>query len=168
MIIDLEALKTQLAEYDPNAPKCPQRVSRHSNYAPDHVSSSDSTYHDYDMATHSPCCRPEGHEGECRNSRSVIGWLGFATVSALLTEIERLRSINDEYLLNMGRQHAKLREQSRDAAIERAAVVAWLREYAAPSHSDADNLTVSAPGAATVGRLADAIERGEHRREEKP
>jgi hypothetical protein len=49
---------------------------------------------------------------------------------------------------------------------ERAAVVAWLREYAAPSPSDADNLGVLAPGAATVGRLADNIECGEHRREE--
>jgi hypothetical protein len=49
---------------------------------------------------------------------------------------------------------------------ERAAVVAWLRDYAAPSHSDADNLAVLAPGAATVGRLADNIERGGHRREE--
>lgn len=51
--------------------------------------------------------------------------------------------------------------------MERGAVVAWLREYAAPSPSDADNLGAWAPGAATVGRLADAIERGEHRREEK-
>ena len=106
MSIDLESLKSHLAEYDPNAPKCLQRVLRHSNYAPDHISSLDSTYHDYDMVTHSPCCRPEGHEGECRNSRSVMGWPGFATVSALLAEIERLQG---------------------EAERERAAIVAWLR-----------------------------------------
>ena len=165
MSIDLESLKARLAEYDPNAPKCPQRVSRHSNYAPDHVSSSDSTYHDYDMATHSPCCRPEGHEGECRNSRSVMGWPGFATVSALLTEIERLRSINDECLLNMGRQHAKLREQARDAAIERSAIVAWLR---AEAEAAAQTFTLQAgQWANRIDGLADDIARGEHCREEK-
>jgi hypothetical protein len=54
-----------------------------------------------------------------------------------------------------------------DAQKECAAVVAWLRVYAAPSHSDADNLAVSAPGAATVGRPADAIERGAHIKEMK-
>jgi hypothetical protein len=57
-----------------------------------------------------------------------------------------LRSINDEYLLNMGRQHAKLREQAHDAAKERAAVVAFVR-------------------GARLDELADAIERCEHRRE---
>jgi hypothetical protein len=58
-------------------------------------------------------------------------------------EVERLRSINDDYLLEMGRQHALLRGQRHadneavagawDAGRdnERAAVVAWLRDEAA-------------------------------------
>jgi hypothetical protein len=61
-------------------------------------------------------------------------------------------------------EHTALRAA---VAAERAAVVAWLRVYAAPSHSDADNLAVSAPGAAIVGRLADAIGRGAHIKEMK-
>ena len=157
-MIDLEALKTQLAEYDPNAPKCPLQIVRHRTVH-------DPFSGDYDMVTHSPCCRPEGHAGECRNSRSVMGWPDFATVSALLTEIERLRSINDECLLNMGRQHAKLREQARDAAIERSAIVAWLR---AEAEASAQTFTLQAgQWANRIDGLADDIERGEHRREEK-
>ena len=77
---------------------------------------------------------------------------------ALAAEVVRLRSINDEYLLNMGRQHAKLREQAHDAAKERAAVVAWLREQA--NSTTADVLRARDLDA------ADLIERGEHRREE--
>ena len=155
-MIDLESLKSHLAEYDPNAPKCLQRVLRHSNYAPDHISSSDSTYHDYDMVTHSPCCRPEGHEGECRNSRSVMGWPGFATVSALLAEIERLRAIiGDQQILldehSMDNRHAY--EEGGNG--ERAAVLAYLREQAA----DWEGLGVDA-----CLHEADNIERGEHRR----
>ena len=153
-MIDLEALKARLAEYDPNAPKCPQRVSRHSNYAPDHISSSDSTYHDYDMVTHSPCCRPEGHEGECRNSRSVMGWPGFATISSLLAEIERLRNHRELCAENL------LRGYETGKSEERAAVVAWLREQA--SSTTADVLR------ARDLYAVDIIERGEHRREEKP
>ena len=77
---------------------------------------------------------------------------------ALAAEVERLRSINDEYLLNMGRQHAKLREQAHDAAKERAAVVAWLRASVSPG--SADDLYDG------VRWRADEIENGEHRREE--
>ena len=152
MSIDLESLKARLAEYDPNAPKCPQRVSRHSNYAPDHVSSSDSTYHDYDMATHSPCCRPEGHEGECRNSRSVMGWPGFATVSALLTEIERLRGEVDHEKGTRIAAYAYASGAVDGQDTERAAVVAWLRG------SDDDMILDT----------ADDIEGGEHYSERKP
>jgi len=73
----------------------------------------------------------------------------------LLREVERLRSINDDYLLEMGRQHALLREQKRGENAERTAVVAWLREYAEWLH----------PGARIAEEIADAIERGEHRKE---
>ena len=146
-MLDLEALKAKLAEYDPAAPKCPLRITHHQR-------DSDG-YGDYDVTTHAPCCRPEGHEGECRNARPVMGWPGLETVLQLVAEVERLRSINDDYLLEMGRQHALLREQKRGENAERTAVVAWLREYAEWLH----------PGSRTVEEIADAIERGEHRKE---
>jgi len=76
-------------------------------------------------------------------------------LAALVDEVERLRSINDDYLLEMGRQHALLREQKRGENAERAAVVAWLREAAYTTLYDA-----------RAWDVADAIERGEHRREE--
>jgi hypothetical protein len=143
-ILDLEDLKTRLTEYNPAAPKCPLRIARFVNYAPDY---------DYDETTYVPCCRPEGHEGECRNARQVIGWPGFQTVSQLVAEVERLR----EMLLNAGWP----RESDELAALalryERAAVVALLREYADSLH----------PGARTAEEIADAIERGEHRKEKE-
>ena len=74
---------------------------------------------------------------------------------ALAAEVVRLRSINDEYLLNMGRQHAKLREQAHDAAKERAAVVAYLRE-----EGSINSMLSVLKGA------ANEIERGCHRGEE--
>ena len=73
---------------------------------------------------------------------------------ALVAEVERLRSINDDYLLEMGRQHALLRDQAREAKTERAAVVAYLRE-----EGSINSMLSVLKGA------ADEIERGEHRRE---
>ena len=105
MSVDLDAIKAKLAEYDDSAPKCPKKVERRSNFAPDYVLPEHPDYHDYDMTLYSPCCRPEGHEGECRNSRLILGWPGFETVTALVCEIEHLRG-------------------------ERAAVIAHLRERA--------------------------------------
>jgi len=87
-MLDLEALKAKLAEYDPAAPKCPLQITRH-RLVPD-------PYGDYDETTYVPCCRPQGHEGECRNARQVMGWPGLETVSQLIAEAERLR-----YLLRM-------------------------------------------------------------------
>jgi hypothetical protein len=143
-MIDLEALKTQLAEYDPNSPKCPLQIVRHRT---DH----DPFSGDYDMVTYSPCCRPEGHEGECRNSRSVMGWPDFATVSALLAEIERLRVHRASSTASL------LKGYETGKSEEREAVVAWLHEQAA----DWEGLGVDA-----CHHEADEIERGEHRREE--
>ena len=48
------------------------------------------------------------------------------------------------------------------ADTERAAVVAWLREYCRWSENDG----VTYPVANTVARIASTIERGEHRRKE--
>ena len=77
-------------------------------------------------------------------------------IAALIAEVERLREVNDGYLLEMGRQHALLRDQKRGENAERAAVVAWLREQVA----DWEGL-----GADACLHEADNIERGEHRRE---
>jgi hypothetical protein len=104
-VIDLDAIKARLSEYDDALPRCPQKIARTINCAPDYLLTDDPDYHDYDFTKYSPCCRPEGHADECRNSRSILGWPGFETVTALVREIEHLRG-------------------------ERAAVIAHLRERA--------------------------------------
>jgi hypothetical protein len=158
-MIDLDALKARLAEYDDARPRCQGKVARNINCAPDHLPSDDPTYHEYIITTYSPCCRPEGHESDCRNSRSVMGWPGFVTVSALVAEVERLREINDGFLLELGRQLALLRDQKRGEKEERAAVVALLRETIATSET--------ASASDDLDYAIDIIERGEHRREEE-
>ena len=93
-MIDLDTLKARLAEYDDARPRCQGKVARTLNCAPDYLPSDDPTYPEHLITTYSPCCRPDGHEGECRNSRSILGWPGFVTVSALVAEVERLRAEN--------------------------------------------------------------------------
>jgi hypothetical protein len=187
-VIDLDALKARLREYDDALPRCPQKVARTVNYAPDyltpqHTPCADAVYREYDMTTYSPCCRPEGHEGECRNSRLILGWPGFVTVTALVAEVEILRqearirnNINDGLAAEVGKLRAENAElelgvetmrtrmnnayaqRNRIQNEERAAVVAWLRTVApnAPTRRGADELAW----------CADRIERGEHRRKE--
>ena len=94
MTIDLDAIKAKLAEYDDARPRCPQKVARTVNCAPDYLTTKHAEYHDYDLTTYSPCCRPEGHEGECRNSRLILGWPGHATLKALVAEVADLRNEN--------------------------------------------------------------------------
>jgi hypothetical protein len=123
-MIDLDALKARLAEYDDYAPKCPKKVERKTNCAPDAVLSSDPTYHEYIITTYSPCCRPEGHEGECRNGRPILGWPGFVTVSALVAEVERLRANAEARERFLRREGDLLRavERERDELRARLAV----------------------------------------------
>lgn len=175
-MIDLDALKARLREYDDALPRCPQKVARTVNCAPDGLRSFDPTYHDYDLTTYSPCCRPEGHAGECRNSRLILGWPGFVTVSALVAEVEILRqearirnNINDGLAAEVGKLRAENAElelgvetmrtrmnnayaqRNRIQNEERAAVIAYLL---APG-TGCDNAA-----------LAEAIEQGEHRSKE--
>jgi len=98
-----------------------------------------------------------GGETQCTHCR---GWTRGANLvtecpTRLRAEVERLRSINDDYLLEMGRQHALLRDQAREAKTEREAVVAYLRELGA-----INSMLSPMKGA------ADDIERGEHRKGE--
>lgn len=129
-MIDLEALKAKLAEYDDALPRCPQKVARTVNYAPDGLRSSDPTYHDYDLTTHTPCCRPEGHEGECRNSRLILGWPGFVTVSALVAEVERLRAERDHFREAWAAAQVRLDIEQPDYAIMEEAAQ-WLDQVEA-------------------------------------
>ena len=161
-MIDLEALKARLAEYDPALPRCKQRITREQNYAPDFVPEEERA--EWDMVTYVPCFRPEGHEGVCRNTRFVLGFPGYDTLTALLdaarentalrAEVERRR---DVYELMGAVEHSAntlAAHEDRGAWDERAAVVAWLRQ-ASERMNDA-----------TLAHAADCIDDGEHRREE--
>ena len=83
---------------------------------------------------------------------------GAKRVVDLIREVERLRSINDDYLLEMGRQLALLRDQKRGENAERAAVVAWLRS------DEPHRLWADSIGGSEYTCAAASIERGEHRR----
>ena len=163
-MIDLDALKARLAEYDDARPRCQGKVARTLNVAPDWLPSDDPTYPEHIITTYSPCCRPDGHEGECRNSRLILGWPGFVTVSALVAEVERLRDEAD--LLRTGREAARCYADRVEAEVvvlrgERAAVVVWLREQSGRwQHGEA--------GWAALDHAAATIEKGFHRREEEP
>jgi hypothetical protein len=88
-----------------------------------------------------------------------------ADLTALVAEVERLRSINDDLLLEMGRKHALLRDQKRGENAERAAGVAWLH---AEAEAEAQTYTVqAAEWARRIDNIADCIERGEHREEKE-
>jgi hypothetical protein len=92
MTLDLDALEARLPEYNPDAPRCPKTVEEVRSYAPDHMEPDDPEYDDFKIVHRMPCCRPEGHEGECRNSRRVLGWPGYATLKELLAEVRTLRA----------------------------------------------------------------------------
>ena len=71
-----------------------------------------------------------------------------ADIRALVAEVERLQSYASDC-----EQHATF-ATSKSTALERAAVVAWLRAH-----------VEKAMDMAAAGKLANFIERGEHRRE---
>jgi len=89
--VSLDDLRRQLAEYDPSAPRCHRTYEVHRNYAPDDMTPDDPEWDNYTVTHHVPCCRPSGHEGECRNSRRVMGWPGLRTLTDLIDEVERSR-----------------------------------------------------------------------------
>lgn len=89
--MNLDELRHRLAEYDPSLPRCPKKVAEHRNYAPDYMRDDDPSWSDYTITTYTPCARPTGHEGECRNSRRVMGWPGLKILTNLIDEVERSR-----------------------------------------------------------------------------
>jgi hypothetical protein len=68
MTLDLQALKAKLREYDKTLPKCPKQIERQN--------AEGRSFH--------PCCRPEGHEGDCLGSRLVLGWPGYDVLKELI------------------------------------------------------------------------------------
>ena len=144
--IDTAALRAKLREYDQTLPRCTKRIVRVSNHAPDYVAEEERA--EWDMRLSYPCSDVEGHEGQCREGRAVLGWPGFATLTALLDEVERLRGVNDDLRLMVDGLETAAHE-------ERAAVVAWLR------------VAWGAVNLVSTEIVSAEIERGEHRREEE-
>jgi hypothetical protein len=88
------------------------------------------------------------------------------TISYVLASIKRTSENDYSWLITPHEGAVLVAEVERlrgEAERERAAVVAWLREYCRGSKNDD---VVSYPVANTVARLAGDIERGEHRRKE--
>ena len=84
--------------------------------------------------------------------------------AALVAEVDRLRE--ECHTLRLWTEEAAAAENANaeDAKRERAAVVAWLRER----HADTREWNEAESAVSlTYARAADAIERGEHRREEE-
>ena len=164
--IDTAALRAKLRVYDQSLPRCQKRIVRVSNHAPDYVAEEERA--EWEMRLTYPCGELDGHEGQCREGRAILGWPGFKTMTALLDEVDRLR-IEVERT-----EHAR---SSLDTALmlererERAAVVAWLRGeperlVACDGHRHADGKPCLVLSSMPAYELANAIERGEHRREE--
>ena len=90
MSIDTAALRAKLRVYDQTLPRCQKRIVRVSNHAPDYIAEEERG--EWEMRLTYPCGELEGHEGQCREGRAVLGWPGFATVTALLDEVDELRA----------------------------------------------------------------------------
>lgn len=87
--LDISALRAKLRVYDQSLPRCTKVITRVSNHAPDYVAEEERG--EWDMRLSYPCSELEGHEGQCREGRAILGWPGFKTLTALLDEVERLR-----------------------------------------------------------------------------
>lgn len=90
MSLDPLTLRERLREYDPSLPRCPERVKEHRNYAPDYTPEDERAL--WNMPLYTPCCRPAGHEGPCRNTRLVLGFPGYDTLLGLVDEVLELRA----------------------------------------------------------------------------
>jgi hypothetical protein len=98
MNLDINALRERLREYEPSIVRCPNKVEE--------VRDDAFLYH--------PCGRPEGHEGACGNVRMVLGFPGYASLAALLDEVERLRENAEARERVMRRENVILRAAERE------------------------------------------------------
>ena len=183
MSINTAGLRVKLRVYDQTLPRCQKRIVRVSNHAPDYVAEEERG--EWEMRLTYPCGELEGHEGQCREGRAVLGWPGFATLTTLLDEVERLRANADlaaarlTTLLDAERENTALRElldaksheaglyarrmeqaqRSRDEARaeERAVIGVWLRAFGRET---------AVPDA--FAALALAVENGDYPRDLSP
>lgn len=95
MDLDLKALKIKLQEYDSTVPRCKKQIEDVRYYAPDYMDVSDPEFDNYKVVYYQPCSRIEGHDGDCRNGRPVLGWPGFKVLSELIRRSEELEEIHE-------------------------------------------------------------------------
>jgi hypothetical protein len=86
MTLDIQALKEKLREYDKSLPKCPKRIERIESALYDCVIDRDDTG---PQKSYHPCCRPEGHDGPCSETRLALGWPGYEVLKALIEIAEK-------------------------------------------------------------------------------
>lgn len=107
----------------------------------------------------------DGIYGDDRMSRKQRDE-AMAALAALVAEVERLRAHRESSAANL------LKGYETGKAEERAAVVAWLRaQVASVTLYRVDDVSVDAASAGVamlLAHVANAIERGEHRREGEP
>ena len=124
--IDTAALRAKLRVYDQTLPRCTKPIVRVTNHAPDYVAEEERA--EWEMRLTYPCGELEGHEGQCREGRAVLGWPGFATLTALLDEVDGLRANADlaaarlTTLLDAERENTTLRAENRKLR----AVLEWV------------------------------------------
>jgi hypothetical protein len=94
MTLDIQALKAKLREYDKSLPKCPNRIEK-IEYRPIYDSLF-SPEDDTPLLSYHPCCRPADHEGECQNTRPVLGWPGYDVLKELIEIAERVKNDADQ------------------------------------------------------------------------
>ena len=152
--IDIPSLRLRMKEYDPSVPRCAKRVEQRRNYAPPHTPENEQA--DWDVATYTPCCRPERHEGACRSTRLVLGWPGYEMLDALLHEVEDLRMQRQENIVD--NMHA----WEEGVAEGEMRVVAYLRRLSEDTREwNGAETAVSL----SYWKAAERVERGEHLRE---
>lgn len=95
MKIDLDSLQQKLNEYDPDVKKCDKTFKETRHYLPDGMSEDHPDAHIYRMVVNHSCCRPAGHDGECRASLKLMGWPGYRTFRDLIKEARRLSTSVD-------------------------------------------------------------------------
>ena len=93
MTLDIQALKAKLREYDKSLPMCPKTIEKKLDWSPDWCQEGHPDWESYQHTQSTPCCRPAAHEGECRNTRPVLGWPGYDVLKELIESYEVGRDV---------------------------------------------------------------------------